>query len=112
MAAFESTCCDISSCRAGQEQKTPAQYLDSIDFDSDKSKLICSTISSMGFKESLGSSTGPETVSGQAKTLLSIVQDADRLDAIGAFGIARCLTYGGAKKRRLFDPTEPPKLNM
>ncbi|MCK0130128.1 HD domain-containing protein [Flavobacteriaceae bacterium F08102] len=67
---------------------------------------IVQIINNISFKSSLSDKeafSSPE---------LSIVQDADRLDAIGAIGIARCFNYGGFKNRALYNPAIKPKLNM
>lgn len=59
----------------------------------------------ISFKSNIGTELTPPLE-------LAIVQDADRLDAIGAIGIARALHYGGFKNRKIHDPSIAPNMTM
>lgn len=80
-------------------------FLSSINLEDDIIEAVCEIIATISFKGS--------TEKNQMKTIEGkIVQDSDRLDALGAIGIARAFTYGGFKNRILYDPEEKPNMNM
>lgn len=92
----------------GDENAAPRlirSFLDSQGLESHLTEHIIHEIVSISYKGESGE-TKPGTLEGL------IVQDADRLDAIGAIGIARAFAYGGARDRLLYDPSDPPRTGM
>ena len=87
--------------------KIAAEFLKKENVDSKTITHVINIIKYISFKNSL-SKTGKKFTSKE----LEVVQDADRLDAIGAIGIARCFNYGGFKNRSLYDPEILPNLEM
>ncbi|GGC27741.1 phosphohydrolase [Parapedobacter defluvii] len=81
------------------------EFLNSIGVPENLVRHVQDIIFHMSYKASLG------VVSFRSKEL-EIVQDADRLDAIGAIGIARAFHYGGFKNRQLYDPAIVPDLHQ
>ena len=82
------------------------EFLFKQNVDSKIIEHVIAIIENISFKNSLESSikfTSKE---------LKVVQDADRLDAIGAIGIARCFNYGGFKNRALYNPDIEPNLKI
>lgn len=97
-----------SKFHSGDEEigpKTAGDFLKSISVKDSVIHHVQQIIRHMSFKASLGN------VDFHSKEL-EIVQDADRLDAIGAIGIARAFSYGGFKQREFYNPHIAPNLNM
>lgn len=85
--------------------KIAREFLESQQLDSEKISNVIAIIENISFK-------GGNFEKKFSSIELNIVQDADRLDAIGAIGIARAFNYGGFKNRALYDPKIAPKLKM
>lgn len=86
--------------------KMAADFLSALEVEKQVIEHVVKIIENISFKSSLDSKKG---FSSQE---LKVVQDADRLDAIGAIGIARAFNYGGFKNRELYNPDIAPNLKM
>lgn len=92
----------------GDEEIGPAttrSFLETRQIDADSVEHVVNIVRHISFK-------GGHSKKTFHSTELSVVQDADRLDAIGAIGIARAFQYGGYKNREIYNPAKPPVMNM
>ena len=95
---------DVSDAKYTQTKEAEERILQKLDLTDEQRQHIRDIIASVSFNG------GNEL---QAKTIeAKIVRDADRLDAIGAVGIARTFAYGGAKGRKLYDDAEEARAQM
>ncbi len=85
--------------------KTARNFLESENVSEEVIEQVVFIIENISFK---GGNFDKKT----ATIELEIVQDADRLDAIGAIGIARTFNYGGFKNRQIYNPEILPNLKM
>ncbi len=83
------------------------QFLQSIPVTEEVIDHVINIIKFVSFKNSLGRA---EPIFNSKE--MQVIQDADRLDAIGALGIARAFNYGGYKNRPLYDPEIPAQLKL
>ena len=91
---------------SGEETPLRAKaWLDSFSLDPAITDTVCRIITHLSFKGA-GVQNKTDSLEG------FIVQDADRLDAIGAIGIARAFAYGGYKNRPLHDPDSSPQTHV
>ncbi|HSI67394.1 MAG TPA: HD domain-containing protein, partial [Planococcus sp. (in: firmicutes)] len=93
---------DVSDPKYKKEgEELESEILASLELTDKQKDAIQAVIQSVSF--SGGNGIAADTVEAR------IVQDADRLDALGAIGIARTFSYGGAKDRKLYDWQEEPR---
>ena len=112
-AQFNKIQLDISNPEVNQDviklevaPKIASEFLQSQKVDHSIIEHVSNIIRCMSFKNSLDKDNSFSSME------LKVVQDADRLDAIGAIGIARTFNYGGFKNRAIYDPNIPPNLHM
>jgi uncharacterized protein len=74
-------------------------------YPENRAKSVANIVASINFK-------GPSGKEHAESIEHAVVQDADRIDALGAIGVARAFSYGGHFARKMLDPAIPPRINM
>jgi uncharacterized protein len=85
--------------------KKARQILEKYSAPTETINMVCDIIANLSFKGA-GVKSEMKTIEGE------VVQDSDRLDAIGAIGIARAFAYSGHKNWQMYDPDKKPSLHQ
>ena len=85
-------------------KKNAVDFMITNKIENERIEAVCKIIDEVSFAGT--DSVVPDTIEGKC------VQDADRLDAIGAIGIARTFAYGGSRGRKIYNPEIKPKIGM